>query len=177
MCWSKVLLNSNSKWVIVATLVWVASVVLALVFAYSQQASTFDPDKKLAAANWLPTFQQSMELGINNIDTLYIIDENTCVCSARSQPHISSLSSYAAEQGVEVIKLKPKSAVAAILPAQPAAVLVSENQQLVYAGPLSKGLACSSQNGFVELVIANLRAGFNSQFINSDAEGCYCEIH
>ncbi|WP_105173592.1 DUF6436 domain-containing protein [Pseudoalteromonas gelatinilytica] len=171
------MLNSNSKWVIVATLVWVASVVLALVFAYSQQASTFDPDKKLAAANWLPTFQQSMELGINNIDTLYIIDENTCVCSARSQPHISSLSSYAAEQGVEVIKLKPKSAVAAILPAQPAAVLVSENQQLVYAGPLSKGLACSSQNGFVELVIANLRAGFNSQFINSDAEGCYCEIH
>ncbi|MEC8139464.1 MAG: DUF6436 domain-containing protein, partial [Pseudomonadota bacterium] len=34
-----------------------------------------------------------------------------------------------------------------------------------------------SQNGFVELVIANLRAGFNSQFINSDAEGCYCEIN
>ena len=177
MCWSKVLLNSNSKWVIVATLVWVASVVLALVFAYSQQSSTFDPDKKLAAANWLPTFQQSMELGINNVDTLYIIDENTCVCSARSQPHISSLSSYAAEQGVKVIKLKPKSAAAAILPAQPAAVLVSENQQLVYAGPLSKGPACSSQNGFVELVIANLRAGFNSQFINSDAEGCYCEIN
>ena len=171
------MLNSNSKWVIVATLVWVASVVLALVFAYSQQASTFDPDKKLAAANWLPTFQQSMELGINNVDTLYIIDENTCVCSARSQPHISSLSSYASEQGIKVVKLKPTPAVAAILPAQPAAVLVSENQQLVYAGPLSKGLACSSQNGFVELVIANLRAGFNSQFINSDAEGCYCEIN
>ena len=111
-----------------ATLLWVASVALALVFAYSQQASTFDPDKKLATTNWLPAFQQSMGLDINNADTLYIIDENTCVCSERSQPHIISLSSYASEQGIKVVKLKPTSAVAAILPAQPAAVLVSENQ-------------------------------------------------
>nr|WP_267135577.1 DUF6436 domain-containing protein [Pseudoalteromonas sp. L21] len=67
-------------------------------------------------------------------------------------------------------------ALSSLIPAQPAAVLISDNQELAYAGPLSKGLACSSQNGFVELVIKNLRAGFNSQFVNSNAKGCYCKI-
>jgi hypothetical protein len=162
--------------VIVAILVWIALVVAALSIAYSQQITLFDPDRKLAKPNWLSLFQTSMGLSSKNSNTLYIIDDNSCVCSARSQAHIASLTDYATEQDVKVIKLKPTSAVAALLPAYPAAVLISENQQLVYAGPLSKGLACSSLDGFVELVIANLRAGFNSRFINSDAEGCYCEI-
>lgn len=176
MCWSKVLLNSNSIKLIVITLLWVIIVVATLVFAYTQQTDTFDPDNTLSQPNWLSLFQNTVGLNAVEGDTLYIVDENTCVCSARSQAHIQSLTDYAIEQGVKVVKLAPSTALSSLIPAQPAAVLISANQELAYAGPLSKGLACSSQNGFVELVIKNLRAGFNSQFVNSNAEGCYCKI-
>lgn len=183
MYWSKVLPNLNNAklGIVIAAIGWVFAVVFALYLAYQQQTQVFDPDNKMAQTDWLQSFHATMGIKSKGIelthaDTLYIVDENSCVCSTRSQPHIQSLSEYALNNGIHVVNLTPTPALARLLPAQPAAILVSKEQQLVYAGPLSKGLACSSQNGFVELVIANLRAGFNSRFINSDAKGCYCQI-
>lgn len=63
------------------------------------------------------------------------------------------------------------------LPSTPA-LLIHQNhyQKFAYFGPHSDGLTCGTGKGYVPLIVANLRAGFNNEFLNLDGFGCFCSV-
>lgn len=86
----------------------------------------------------------------------------------------TQLQALAQKHNLSVQRLVNDDALLTIVPNTPAAILLNKHGELVYAGPLSEGIACSTGSGFVELAINNLQAGFNSNLKLSQAKGCYC---
>ncbi|MCQ8878559.1 DUF6436 domain-containing protein [Pseudoalteromonas shioyasakiensis] len=136
--------------------------------------TTFDPHNELSQVNWLKNFKQQTNWATAQSPTLTIVVDDDCGCTMRSTSHIKQLQSQAINNGYTVEIINQHSDSTRLLPNVPGAVLLAENGDLVYAGPLSQGIACSASDGFVELAINNLSAGFNSQLIVSESRGCYC---
>lgn len=141
----------------------------------SKQLVLFDSQAIMSQPSWF----DKVSIAIDNSATvtkplLVIIKDDACICSIRANKHITDLTQYAESHQLAVKEVTISKELRAIIPATPMAVLVNKNKELVYAGPLSEGLACSSGSGFVELAINNLQAGFNTNLKLSQAKGCYC---
>ncbi len=154
--------------------VWLIFVVSGLVYFQLGQLKPFDENKMLEQKNWFSKFKHQVTWQGNDNAQLVIITEDSCGCTIQAQPHLFALQKYAQQQGIGVQTLALNTQLKSVVPATPAAVLIDKNGEFVYAGPLSEGLACSQGSGFVETVISNLQAGFNSSLLIADTKGCYC---
>lgn len=154
--------------------IWLAFVVSALVYFQLGQLKPFDEGKMLKQQNWFSQFKNQVLWQNKDSAQLVIITQENCGCTIQAQPHLSALQRFATNQGVEVQNFVLNNELKSVVPATPAAVLIDKNGEFVYAGPLSEGLACSQGSGFVETVISNLQAGFNSSLLIADTKGCYC---
>ncbi len=154
--------------------VWFVVVVSGLVYFQLGQLKPFDENKMLERRNWFSQFKEHVVWQNKDSAQLLIITEDNCGCTIQAKPHLSALQRFAKNQGVEVQTFKLNSQLKSVVPATPAAVLIDKNGEFVYAGPLSEGLACSQGSGFVETVISNLQAGFNSSLLIANTKGCYC---
>lgn len=155
-------------------LIWFISVVAGLVYFQFSSISTFDPQQKLLKNGWLDDFKKQTQWQNPSDAILTIVIDSECGCSKRSADHVEQLTSLANTYDVKVKVLDAAKMSKELLPNRPGAVLVDSAGELAYAGPLSEGVACSSSNGFVELVMNNLQAGFNSRLTVTQAQGCYC---
>ncbi|WP_394190048.1 DUF6436 domain-containing protein [Pseudoalteromonas atlantica] len=155
-------------------LIWFISVVTGLVYFQLSSISTFDPQQKLLENGWLDDFKTQTHWQNPGDATLTIVIDSECGCSKRSTEHVKQLASLADSYDVKVTVLDAAKMSKELLPNVPGAVLVDSTGELAYAGPLSEGIACSSSSGFVELVMNNLQAGFNSNLTVTQAQGCYC---
>lgn len=144
--------------------------------AYFQLSSIqeFDPNKQLHQSQWLAKFKLQTDWKISEQSRLTIIVDEDCGCTLRAEDHIQQLAALAGEENLLLQHLASNEMLSAVVPNTPAAVLLSKQGELVYAGPLSEGIACSTGSGFVEAAITNLQKGFNSQLKITDSKGCYC---
>ncbi len=58
----------------------------------------------------------------------------------------------------------------------PATLIIGkEFDDVAYFGPHNDGTVCGQGKGYVPLVINNLQNGFNPEFMNTEAVGCFCK--
>jgi hypothetical protein len=173
---SKALQNSNksNKVVIAVVTAWLFIVVTGLVYFQLGQLQPFDSSKMLMQKNWFNDFKQQLAWENKEVASLVLVTENSCGCSKQAKSHISTLKTFAELKGMDIVQISLTEQLKHVVPATPAAVIIDKHGQFVYAGPLSEGIACSQGSGFVETVITNLMAGFNSQLLIADTKGCYC---
>lgn len=116
-----------------------------------------------------------------------------CPCNVGNQEHLSELvGRFSGAGGVDFYALqKPgthgqlPSTLSAITPlddvpgaeaitSTPAVAIWDSNGTLAYFGPYSEGLACNSQNSFIEPILYALKAGRPVGATHTMAVGCYC---
>lgn len=128
--------------------------------------------------------------------------DDRCACADAARLHLISMKDRILEAGAQVVLLarpgdreRAESAAAALslesgipvagvvvdkernlVPASPAAMVVSEAGELVYLGPYSAGGACvSSLGGFVESSLRMAGSASGDPWVNRAAIGCYCD--
>ncbi|MDN3388128.1 DUF6436 domain-containing protein [Pseudoalteromonas sp. APC 3893] len=144
---------------------------------YFQLASitTFDPQNEMTQSKWSEQFKRNIKWSPSENPKLIIVIDESCGCSKRAVSHMNQLQTHAVRNTYDVQIINQSLTATNLLPNTPGAVLLDASGELVYAGPLSQGLACSASSGFVELAIDNLVAGFNSNLVVTDSKGCYCK--
>jgi hypothetical protein len=169
------LLSSNSPHFLKLIIsLWLAFVVSGLVYFQAGQLKAFDGNQILLQKSWFADFKKQLAWDDGNAASLVLVMEPSCGCAKQAKNHISSLKKFAKNNGINIVQLPFSQNLKHVIPATPAAVIIDKNGKFVYAGPLSEGLACSQGSGFVETVITNLAAGFNSELLIADTKGCYC---
>lgn len=79
--------------------------------------------------------------------------------------------------GFSVIEMSPQDYRHSqmLIPATPAAIVYQrKTRSISYLGPHSSGLVCGNGDSFVELVLNNLKFGFDPQLIELERNGCFC---
>ena len=152
---------------------------LGFVF-YKLQYSTidyFDKEKTLStySVNKIEKNIKSI-LNFNNYkNTIIHLKEEKCKCNLYSNKHIEELNEKLNKEDFNIVNINiKKSELKKIIPAYPSTIIFDKNGDLAYVGAYSDGLMCSSKNSVVEMVLTNIKAGFNPALINSDTKGCYC---
>ena len=156
------------------TVAWVIFVIAMLAYFQLSAIKEFDPKRQLHQPQWLTEFKLQTDWQRTGQGRLIIVIDVNCGCTLRANAHITQLQALAQKHNLSVQRLVNDDALLTIVPNTPAAILLNKHGELVYAGPLSEGIACSTGSGFVELAINNLQAGFNSNLKLSQAKGCYC---
>ena len=136
---------------------WLVLTVSGLVYYQYNQLRVFDNYGVLEQPEWL-----------------IIVTDPDCGCTKQAQPHLKQLAAFSKAQNITLINIEQTASLQILLPATPAAVVINDKGDFVYAGPLSQGLGCAQGSGFVETVINNLVAGFNSELLLNKTSGCYC---
>ncbi|MCE2596369.1 DUF6436 domain-containing protein [Motilimonas cestriensis] len=163
---------------VVIVVVWVISTLIAASYFINARLVEFDPNGKLQQNRQgfvmsLLAQAQLDPLAMDN--TIIHFTSEGCVCNSYSQAHKQTLNQQAISNGYQVINLTMTAALRELVPATPAALVMSNEGKLVYFGPYSEGLACSSSNSLIELAINNFNKGFNPELIIDKAKGCYCQ--
>lgn len=138
----------------------------------------FDPEQYLQEQ--FPDYReldQQLSVAFNSTDrqkALFVITSDGCRCNRFIWSHVDDLKHELSER-TEFIHLElselPDTA-QALIPSTPAAVIVNQNEQLEYFGPLNSGLRCTSESSYIETV---LKADLSSQSqLNLISRGCYC---
>lgn len=161
-------------------IVWIISTLVAATYFISARLVPFDPEKVLSSVTGNQLITELKSSGLlkhkDFINTVIHITSEDCHCSKFSKDHKAALNLQAQNDGFNVINIIASKKVRNIIPSTPAALITDKQGQLIYFGPYSEGLACSSSNGLIELVMNNYRKGFNSKMIVEQATGCYCNI-
>ena len=161
-------------------ILWIISTVVAGSYFISARLVPFDPQKVLTYVTGTQLISELETSGLlKNKDFSQAIIHMTsddCHCSKFSNDHKKALDLEAQTDGFHVMNITVSDKVKNIIPSTPAALITDKKGQLIYFGPYSEGLACSSSNGLIELVLNNYRKGFNSKMIVEQATGCYCNI-
>lgn len=154
-------------------------VYLGFIF-YKLQYSTidyFDKENKLLNYSII-----EIEKEIKNIikiddykNTIIHLKDKSCECNLYSNTHIKELDNKLNKENFNIINIEIKnSKLKEIIPAYPSTILFDKKGDLAYVGAYSDGLMCSSDNSIVDVVLTNIKAGFNPALINGDTKGCYC---
>ncbi|WP_421970504.1 DUF6436 domain-containing protein [Pseudoalteromonas sp. SSDWG2] len=147
--------------------------VCALWWAIQQRALEFDPENQLQSPQWL-TLAREVNNTPHSGPSLVIISDASCQCAKVSEAHQTKVVKDALQAGIEVTQLQLTDGHREWLPAVPAAILFNNQNDVIYAGPLSVGLACAAKDGIIDTVIANYTRGYHSELLVSNAMGCYC---
>lgn len=165
--------NSSTKLVVVIAL-WLAVTILGLVYYQYNQLRVFDSVGVLEQAGWFTKFKDHIGFTAAKQNSLIIVTDPNCGCTKQAQPHLKQLASFSKAHNFTLINIEQTASLQRLLPSTPAAVVINDKGDFVYAGPLSQGLGCAQGSGFVETVINNLVAGFNSELLLNKTSGCYC---
>ncbi len=159
---------------------WLAATLFAAHYFISARLVAFDPDNRLISVNSSELIEQMAQLSVledNELtNTLIHITSENCACSIYSKKHKQDVSQQAKAQGLSVLNVNLPETYNSIIPSTPAALIIDNTGQLIYFGPYSEGLACSSSNGYIELAMQNYQQGYSANLIVADSKGCYCKV-
>jgi len=158
---------------------WLVFTVLAAQYFVSPRLVEFDPSHHL-----LNREHQDIVDQVASIDSLVSKDlansiihftSPGCSCTQFSAQHKQQIDENGRLQKFNIFNVELKqSQLSQTIPSTPAILIVDKHGELMFLGPYSKGLACSQSAGFVELVMSNYQAGFNTKLVIDQAKGCYC---
>ena len=152
---------------------WFFVTVCALWFVSAQRAIEFDPDALLQQPTWTEKALAALPQ-LADGPTLYLVFDQHCKCNKVGQEHRTKVIGDAKQANIGVVHVALSDSLSALIPAVPAALLLNTDREVIYAGPLSVGLACAISDGIIDTVIANFTQGFASNLRVSDTRGCYC---
>ena len=157
---------------------WLVFVFIAFGYFISQRLISFDPKAKLLnidSASLSSVKTDDIQLSFaDHKNTVFHLNTQTCSCNSLTTEHVTTIDSLAKHLGFQTkhITLSQSD----LIPSTPAIMVIGDNGSLLYLGPYATGFACSTSNSLVETVLNNAKAGFNSNLIVSQAQGCYCNL-
>ena len=163
------------------TIIFVSFLVYLGLMFYKFQYSVidyFDKNNKLEEVHFSKNIESEIKdrlslLNYNN--TLIHLKDENCHCNRYSKEHIKDIDKNLSKINFNVINIDiNKSELKEIIPAYPSTIMFDSKGELAYIGAYSDGVICSSDNSIVDLVLSNIKAGFNPKLINTDTKGCYC---
>ena len=159
---------------------WLIFTLIAAIYFIQNRLAQFDPELNLNGNSRYSLISQIRELELlketDLSNTIIHFTSNDCSCTQYSVDHKLSIDKIAKRDGFKVININLSQDLHTIIPSTPAILIVDKQQELLYFGPYSVGLACSESNGYVETVLKNYAKGYHSNLIISDVKGCYCNL-
>jgi len=159
---------------------WLGLTLAAAIYFINDRLVTFDPEEKLTDKNSHLVIQQLKEMGelegVNLSNTIIHFTSNNCSCTQYSEDHKRDINKQAGLDGFNVVNINLPAHLESIIPSTPSILIVNKDEELLYFGPYSIGLACSASNGYVETVMQNYAKGYSASLIMHDATGCYCNL-
>ncbi len=150
----------------------------AFVYFVGQRLIDFDPTGALLTVDAQHLSSIKVNDNVWNLDdnkkTIIHLTAADCECNKFSEDHVNQIDKIANNFDFNVKKIELVNS--DIVPSVPAIMVVDDTGSLLYLGPYATGLACSSNNSFVETVLNNFDAGYKSDLIVSQAQGCYCNL-
>ena len=95
-------LNKSNTFVFSLITIWLVCVVAGLVYFQLEQLKPFDSSKVLLQKHWFNNFKKQLDWVDTNEASLVLITEKNCGCTIQAKPHISSLSSFAANKAMKL---------------------------------------------------------------------------
>ena len=115
---------------------------------------------------------------------IYHINQGDCYCEWLAQPHQRKLDQWGQDHDFTTtyIDLNRASELKKYVPSTPAVIAVSEDNELIYFGPYSRGSGCFATNGMVDEQLAlwlknrpQASSGISlGTVIETEVSGCYC---
>jgi len=153
---------------------------VAAIYFISGRLVTFDPAGKLFGQRGKTVIQQLKVIPeLQHVDlsnTIVHFTSDHCSCTQYSEDHKRDINQQAGLDGFNVINIHLPAHLESIIPSTPSILIVNKDEDLLYFGPYSIGLACSASNGYVETVMQNYAKGYSASLIMNDATGCYCNL-
>jgi len=191
MRWAKVLPTSNKTYseskskssaplhLYIIVFVWLAFTLVAAAYFITDRLVPFDPNQKLNNMSQyalVNKIKSDFELPADLSNTLVNFVSENCRCNQTSSTHLSDVKMTAERENMSVINVVIPDNFSGIIPSTPAVLALDDNSELIYFGPYSEGLSCSSGEGIIDLVMSNYKKGFNAKLIMTATQGCYCNI-
>ena len=161
---------------------WLLLTFVAAAYFIAQRLVEFDPQRTLATLS-----QEDMQRHFSTLIPINEREANTgkvihfssanCRCNRISAAHKSSINLSARQGGLHVIDVELAATSSELpVPSVPAIALFDDKGELAYFGPYSQGIGCGESRSVVEVVLNNIRHGFNPELIVDQAKGCYCNV-
>lgn len=110
-----------------------------------------------------------------------------CPCEQLVENYHHLLTPSLQKQGLQVVTLDPEAMAQLArhigpelwewVPSTPAILVLDARRTLAYFGPYHQEGICSSENSYLEPVLAALRQGAPVNIINTLVEGCFCPVN
>jgi len=159
---------------------WLTFTIAAAIYFMSARLVTFDPEEKLSGKNSKAVIEALKKMeqleGVDLSNTIIHFTSEHCFCTQYSEAHKRDINQQAGLDGFNVVNVHLPEHLESIVPSTPSILIVNKDQELLYFGPYSIGLACTASNGYVETVMQNYAKGYSAPFIIKEASGCYCNL-
>ncbi|MBA6295037.1 DUF6436 domain-containing protein [Colwellia sp. MB02u-9] len=160
--------------------VWIIGTIIAAIYFISARLVMFDPDGKLKGMDGndiMTALVNSAVLKDKTLsNTIIHFSDSNCRCAANSEEHKLLISTQAEQDGFNVLNLSISNSISHIIPSTPSALIIDAKGKLIYFGPYSEGLDCSSSNSLIKIVLDNYKKGYNAKLILAQTKGCYCNV-
>jgi hypothetical protein len=184
----------------VFAIVWLVTLVALLYLLFWRQITVFDHQQTYtnenASSHLIPLskFVGEQNTPIQKIQVVHFLDPN-CPCYKFAKKYVTQLIKSSTETVSHNVYLKSNdphwfendiattvltsiqnSLFSTSIASSPATLIIGkEFDNVAYFGPHNDGAVCGQGKGYVPLVINNLQHGFNPEFMNTEAVGCFCK--
>lgn len=159
-------------------ILWLGFVFSAFAYFVGQKLVDFDPQGnllELETDQLMTSYSQQSGVMLNNVKkTVVHLSASNCSCNQYTKKHQAQIDKQAIDADFTINHLEVADS--SLVPSVPAIMVLDEQGELLYLGPYGTGFACSSTSGLVETVLNNFSAGYKSNLIVSQAQGCYCNL-
>jgi len=163
--------------VILAAL-WAVSIIFSLIYIFKNRMVAFDPEQKIlsefsSTLDYLDAFSKLFSKSLNGEKIVLRITDSGCSCNTGSELHWRTLKqTYSTATFIELDINDLAADIRALVPSTPMAIVSDANAVVLYAGPFSDSITCSSDNSLIE---AYLKDSLTMRYVPLAIEGCYCK--
>jgi hypothetical protein len=166
------------KAAIALLLLWLAGSAAAFYWFFLGHYGVFDEQSEWQHQPLLPAQVQSKlnrQLSPNHLWQAVLITDSHCSCSSFAKEHLQRMQQRQPDLVVKELELAEATALGIDIIATPL-LLLFQNQQLLYAGPLATDFMCSDKASVLEGIISGLTVlpGF---WLNGESTACRCRAN
>jgi len=163
--------------VILAAL-WAVTIIISLIYIVKDRVVAFDPEQKIlsefsSTLDYLDVFSKLFSKSLNDEKIVLRITDSGCSCNKGSELHWRTLKhTYSSATFKELDVSDLAADIRAMVPSTPMAIVADANAVVLYAGPFSDAIYCSSDNSLIESYLKN---SLTMRYVPMATEGCYCK--
>ncbi len=163
------------KFAVVVLVLWLTSSAAAFYWFFLSHYGVFDEQRLWQQTPLLPQrvqLQLADKLEPNQLWQAVLVTDTNCSCSSFAKEHLQRLQQRQPELQVTELSLSDAEQLGLNIVATPL-LLLFQNQQLLYTGPLATDLLCSDNASLLDGIISgrSLLPGF---WLNGESTACRC---